>query len=101
MLQELVEGGAKKKGRKGSAPLSLGPERTSEADGARSAEVDDPKLSHWEECMQCSTWIELGTEASRACSCCGEEVSLQAFNLSCFNLILTCGQNQVTWQSRE
>lgn len=35
-------------------------------------------LSHWEKCMQCNTWVELGPDSAdcegMACPGCGEQV---------------------------
>ena len=69
----------KRRGR-GKRLASIGHDGPTQADAAKwDDETHDPKLSHWEKCAQCSTWVELGLEAAddagRPCPSCGEQVN--------------------------
>ena len=77
--EESFEGRGRGRGRGGGRGRGRGRGRR------REIEMDDwgedaegPSLSHWEECTQCSTWVELGTEEAaqegKACPTCGEQV---------------------------
>ncbi len=64
----------KKPGRKGRPPkarnLGLSAEQQQEFE-----ECAALSLSHWEECMQCNTWVELGPDCEgMPCPSCGEQV---------------------------
>lgn len=80
LQQEITEeqDGRKKPGRRGRPPKArdLGMSaQDCQADEIGAEERTALSLSHWEECMQCNTWVELGSECEeKACPSCGEQV---------------------------
>jgi hypothetical protein len=79
-LQLIEEETPKKRRGRGKRQAWTGPDGPSEADATWASEAHDARLSHWEECTQCSTWVELGMEAAdnagRPCPSCGEQVNM-------------------------
>ncbi|KAK9919052.1 hypothetical protein WJX75_009029 [Coccomyxa subellipsoidea] len=82
---QLIEEETPKKRRgRGKRQAWTGPDGPSEADATWASEAHDARLSHWEECTQCSTWVELGMEAAdnagRPCPSCGEQVHRKRYD---------------------
>ncbi|BDA46570.1 hypothetical protein COCOBI_09-0220 [Coccomyxa sp. Obi] len=104
--QETMEelGGAKKKlGRRGRPPKASShgvPAEDCQGDVSGVEEGPPLSLSHWEECMHCNEWVELGVETAdcegTACPSCGEQVARKQYKeVECWVQCDACGK----WRS--
>ncbi|CAL8471179.1 g10721 [Coccomyxa elongata] len=103
--QEVTEEqiGRKKPGRRGRPPKARDHGTSAEhcqPDEIGAEERTALSLSHWEVCMQCNTWVELGPGSpeceGKACPSCGEQVNRKQYKeLECWVQCDACGK----WRS--